>query len=458
MLELLSADGSLGMGPATDLGGSPPHNANSNGIVNGSNGGPLMGIANQFCAICGDRATGKHYGAASCDGCKGFFRRSVRKNHIYTCRFNRNCVVDKDKRNQCRYCRLRKCFKAGMKKEAVQNERDRISCRRPSFEDTSLNTTNSLTMVSLTQADTLARQSSNYAEVTDLTLIRSKKIATVNDICDSMKMQLLVLVEWAKYIPTFCDLRLDDQVALLRAHAGEHLLLGVARRSLHLKDVLLLGNDFILPRQAADVSRVSCRIIDELVKPFRDINIDDTEFACLKAIVFFDPNARGLSEPHRIKALRYQVQLLLEDYISDRQYDSRGRFGELLLVLPALQSISWQMIEQIQFAKLFGMARIDNLLQEMLLGGADQGNATGTPAPGEQGDPSMGTSDTNSRDGTSSANAFPTTPNSNPGLMPLSDEESVESSSYNMVNPNNGSQSMSMGFKQELMDTDPRYA
>lgn len=69
------------------------------------------------CAICGDRATGKHYGASSCDGCKGFFRRSVRKNHVYSCRFSRNCVVDKDKRNQCRYCRLRKCFKAGMKKE-----------------------------------------------------------------------------------------------------------------------------------------------------------------------------------------------------------------------------------------------------------------------------------------------------------------------------------------------------
>lgn len=47
----------------------------------------------------------------------------------------------------------------------------------------------------------------------------------------------------------------------------------------------------------------------------------------------------------------------------------RGRFGEILLMLPVLQSITWQMIEQIQMAKLFGMAHIDSLLQEMLLGG-----------------------------------------------------------------------------------------
>lgn len=89
----------------------------------------------------------------------------------------------------------------------------------------------------------------------------------------------------------------------------------------------------------------------------------------ITALFYSYEDAKGLGEPHRIKALRLQVQLLLEDYISDRQYDSRGRFGELLLTLPSLQSISWQMIEQIQFAKLFGMARIDNLLQEMLLGG-----------------------------------------------------------------------------------------
>lgn len=87
------------------------------------------------CAICGDKATGKHYGAQSCDGCKGFFRRSVRKNQQYRCRFQRACQIDKDKRNQCRSCRLAKCLRAGMRKEAVQNERDKIGSKTQNSSD-----------------------------------------------------------------------------------------------------------------------------------------------------------------------------------------------------------------------------------------------------------------------------------------------------------------------------------
>lgn len=49
------------------------------------------------------------------------FRLSLAAPHTFLSsflgRFNRQCVVDKDKRNQCRYCRLKKCFRAGMKKE-----------------------------------------------------------------------------------------------------------------------------------------------------------------------------------------------------------------------------------------------------------------------------------------------------------------------------------------------------
>ena len=41
-------------------------------------------------------------------------------------------------------------------------------------------------------------------------------------------------------------------MALLRAHAGEHLLLGVTRRSLKVRDILLLGNDMVIPKNERD--------------------------------------------------------------------------------------------------------------------------------------------------------------------------------------------------------------
>lgn len=367
---LIDNDGTSASGNIND------QHSGSNVLLN-NNSFNHNGQSLSACSICGDRATGKHYGASSCDGCKGFFRRSVRKNQSYSCRFSRNCVVDKDKRNQCRYCRLRKCFKAGMKKEAVQNERDRISCRRPSADDPDPG--NGLAVNSLLKAEMESRQSKAGSVLENSAIdedLGNKQFASINDVCESMKQQLLILVEWAKHIPAFNDLQLDDQVALLRAHAGEHLLLGLSRRSMHLRDVLLLGNNCIITKHCPDarlspnldISRVGARIIDELVRGMKDVNIDDSELACIKALVFFDPHARGLNEPQRIKALRHQILNNLEDYVSDRQYDSRGRFGELLLMLPVLQSITWQMIEQIQIAKIFGAAHIDSLLQEMLLG------------------------------------------------------------------------------------------
>lgn len=69
------------------------------------------------CLVCGDRGTGKHYGIVACEGCKGFFKRSVRKNLHYSCQGNEACPVDKIHRNRCQRCRLNKCLTMGMKKE-----------------------------------------------------------------------------------------------------------------------------------------------------------------------------------------------------------------------------------------------------------------------------------------------------------------------------------------------------
>ncbi|XP_039525010.1 retinoic acid receptor RXR-alpha-A-like isoform X1 [Pimephales promelas] len=91
--------------------------------------GTSLSLTKHICAICGDRSSGKHYGVYSCEGCKGFFKRTVRKDLTYTCRDNKDCLIDKRQRNRCQYCRYQKCLAMGMKREAVQEERQRAKER-----------------------------------------------------------------------------------------------------------------------------------------------------------------------------------------------------------------------------------------------------------------------------------------------------------------------------------------
>uniref|UniRef100_A0A8B9H572 RAR-related orphan receptor B n=1 Tax=Astyanax mexicanus TaxID=7994 RepID=A0A8B9H572_ASTMX len=72
------------------------------------------------CKICGDKSSGIHYGVITCEGCKGFFRRSQQNNASYSCPRQRNCLIDRTNRNRCQHCRLQKCLALGMSRDAVK--------------------------------------------------------------------------------------------------------------------------------------------------------------------------------------------------------------------------------------------------------------------------------------------------------------------------------------------------
>nr|ASL70549.1 nuclear receptor [Brachionus calyciflorus] len=72
------------------------------------------------CKICEDKSSGLHYGISTCEGCKGFFRRSIRNNANYKCESNKNCNIISKREKKCKYCRWIKCIEAGMCLEKVR--------------------------------------------------------------------------------------------------------------------------------------------------------------------------------------------------------------------------------------------------------------------------------------------------------------------------------------------------
>ncbi|CAF1678152.1 unnamed protein product, partial [Adineta ricciae] len=334
------------------------------------------------CVVCGDRATGKHYGAISCDGCKGFFRRSVRKNPVYECRHQNNCTIDKDKRNQCRHCRWKKCIRMGMKKDAVQKERDRLGRQRSHHNYGVMNTKlhsnltgdinedeDDLSVTALLRAEKTAQEYIGRQFQLDRQPSDTERVqATLETIGISMNYQLRSLIEWAKDLKGFVELSDNDKIALLRGHTGENLILGVACRSLGCDDYLMLGNHYVIPRNASDpgLSRAAVRILDEIVKPLKENQLDEKEYACLKAIVFFDNDNKSLSDPMRVKELRRRVQVNLETYINQQRPLMRGRFGDLLLLIPRLQNIARLMVDLVARYNQ-DTKQVDDLINEMLL-------------------------------------------------------------------------------------------
>ncbi|KAL4635086.1 retinoic acid receptor RXR-gamma-B-like isoform X1 [Arapaima gigas] len=320
-----------------------------------------------ICAICGDRSSaGKHYGVYSCEGCKGFFKRTIRKDLTYTCRDSKECLIDKRQRNRCQYCRYQKCLAMGMKREAVQEERQRVKDKSDNEAESSCSAYEDMPVDKILEAE-LAVEPETEPSVDSSPGNSSSD--PVTNICQAADKQLFTLVDWAKRIPHFSELSLDDQVILLRAGWNELLIASFSHRSVMVTDGILLATGLHVHRSSAHsagVGSIFDRFLTELVSKMKDMQMDKTELGCLRAIVLFNPDAKGLSNPQEVESLREKVYASLENYTKQKYPEQPGRFAKLLLRLPALRSIGLKCLEHLFFFKLIGDTPIDTFLMEML--------------------------------------------------------------------------------------------
>ncbi|GFS00628.1 retinoic acid receptor RXR [Elysia marginata] len=243
---------------------------------------------------------------------------------------------------------------------AVQEERQRVKEKGEEVESTS-GANNDMPVEQILEAEqAVDPKIENY--------IDTQRDPVVN-ICQAADKQLFTLVEWAKRIPHFTELPLSDRIILLRAGWNELLIAGFSHRSIEAKDGIYLATGLHVHRSSAHQAGVGVifdRVLTELVAKMREMKMDQTELGCLRAVVLFNPDSKGLTAVQEVEQLREKVYASLEEYCKTQYPDEPGRFAKLLLRLPALRSIGLKCLEHLFFFKLIGNQPIDTFLMEML--------------------------------------------------------------------------------------------
>ncbi|WKX98659.1 hypothetical protein Q1695_013950 [Nippostrongylus brasiliensis] len=331
----------------------------------------------ELCLVCGDKASGYHYNALTCEGCKGFFRRSITRRAVYYCKFGQSCDIDMYMRRKCQHCRLEKCMRIGMRSELVIPEeqcrmkreaklRQRSSTRDGAELPSPLSidvpqqlpiATDEFEMSSETR-ELISRITSTSYQIslardealTALSLIYPNETDMNQPLCSTAFQQLAELIileaqyahEFVRQLPGFSRLHDEDRQTLQKASKTEILLLRTARKYDASEGCLFLGNDrhtFRYDRQKYCEAGMApfADFVFSLARRLSDLAPDPTEVLLLEAIITFTDRP-GVRDVKTVAETQEIYTDALKQYIDAKRPRNSSHLHCLLSMLTELRA------------------------------------------------------------------------------------------------------------------------
>ncbi|KAI3360260.1 hypothetical protein L3Q82_014573, partial [Scortum barcoo] len=351
------------------------------------------------CFVCQDKSSGYHYGVSACEGCKGFFRRSIQKNMVYTCHRDKVCVINKVTRNRCQSCRLQKCLDVGMSKELVRNDRTKKKKEEKRQGEAeiyvlSADTEQMIERIRRAHQDTFPSlcQLGKYTTSNSSEHRVSLDVSLWDKFSELSTKCIIKTVEFAKQLPGFTTLTIADQITLLKAACLDILILRICTRYTPDQDTMTFSDGLTLNR--TQMHNAGFGPLTDLVFSFANqllpLEMDDAETGLLSAICLLcGADRQDLEESEKVDVLQEPIVEALKIYVRRRRPDKPCMFPKILMKITDLRSISVKGAERVITLKMEIPGSMPPLIQEMLENsegleghGAERGKGAGAAGGG----------------------------------------------------------------------------
>lgn len=318
---------------------------------------------NQLCAVCGDNAACQHYGVRTCEGCKGFFKRTVQKNSKYVCLADKNCPVDKRRRNRCQYCRFQKCLAVGMVKEVVRTNdlkgrRGRLPTKPKSPSNTTTGAANGtqrsqqsafLSQVVRVFTDTIPNQTSlDFSKYRKIT----KEIIRIEEepfwILQSLSKSCDLIRQWSEKFTNLCRINALDRDRMFFTNLLDLVVVRMAMRMQENVERIVLCNASVFHKsQTAYV--LTSTILQQLQELANRLKQPDHAICSLLCALVF------LQDPQQIQVneLYCKLRELLKEYCSQQQQQIPSYYSQLTELLVQVRQISLQLKQRLKQCNLY---------------------------------------------------------------------------------------------------------